>query len=378
MSEKRRKVNILCNTLTGGGIQKVMQDVANYLAAKPDQYEVTVTVLESPVRSTELLDSHIKIRGVFRSQASYKRYTPAWIWHILCRNLYCLKLSLQKQDVLLVLKDGWYFKLGGYLRANKKIAWFHTASSEEGQEHWTRIFFRTDEEERKCAETYDHIICVTEYGKQQVINQIGELNNLVVRYNPIDVDSIISKSESGTKKPAVPYRPLFVMANRLSPIKGTMIVLQCLERLQAEHECSLWIVGDGEQREELKTYVHEHSIRNVSFLGWQKNPYPYLAAADWFISASKYETFGLTVHEAAALNIPSIVATLPVFEECASKELMLLVENSLDGIYNGMKQVLEQPEKFLGSKQTGGHSSQETMYTKRLKSIENLIQDSEQ
>ena len=377
MSENIRKVNILCNTLTGGGIQKIMQDVANYLAAKADQYEVTVTVLESPDKQSEQLDSRIIIRGVFRSEGTYKRLSPAWIRHIVLRNLYCLKLILQKHDILLVLKDGWYFKLGGYLRANKKIAWFHTGSSKQGEEHWTRIFFKSDDAERKCAETYDKVICVSEYGRKQVVNTIGELKNLVVRYNPIDVNSIQEKSKSPCLLER-PNHPLFIMVNRLSPEKHTLRVLQCLEQLQAEHECSLWIVGDGDQRNELETYESEHKIPNVTFLGWQENPYPFIAKADWFISASEYETFGLTVYEATALNIPSIVATLPVFEECAPREKVLLVDNSTNGIYVGMKQVLEHPELLLSIKRSENRISQEAVYTKRLQDIEKLIQGSEQ
>ena len=33
---KKRKVFILCNKLTGGGVEKVLQEIANYLAAQSD------------------------------------------------------------------------------------------------------------------------------------------------------------------------------------------------------------------------------------------------------------------------------------------------------------------------------------------------------
>lgn len=373
METGQRNVMILCNTLSGGGIQKVMQDIANYLAARPEKYKVTVTVLESPERGTELLDPRIRICGIFRSKASYKRYSPAWTWYQAKRALYCGLMTRKKYDIVLILKDGWYFKLGGHLKACRKIAWFHTASSEKGQEHWTRIFFKSDEEERRCCRTYDHIVCVSEFGKKQVEDTIGKIDNLTVRYNPIDVKAIRQKAETERIDTGAFPQPIFVMVNRLSPIKQTKRVLQCMEKLQARYDCSLWVVGSGEQQEELEAYVQDHHLKNIRFWGWQNNPYPFILAADWFVSASEYETFGLTVHEAGVLNIPSIAATLPVFEECVDREKVLLVENGIEGLFQGMKYAAEHKDFRRNIPEKSAEGLHEEMYISRLRAIEDLI-----
>ena len=88
----RRKVTILCSQLTGGGVEKVMQDVANYLAEKSDLYDVTVTTLEGPDEGRELLSKNITIKGVFRSKAAYKKWSLPWFWFKVRQLIYALIL----------------------------------------------------------------------------------------------------------------------------------------------------------------------------------------------------------------------------------------------------------------------------------------------
>lgn len=111
--------------------------------------------------------------------------------------------------------------------------------------------------------------------------------------------------------------------------------------LKEKHEFSLWIVGDGEERENLENYIKENELTNVELFGWLDNPYPIINAADWFVSASTSETYGLTLQEANILGKPALVATLPVFEECADPSKVILVENSVEGLLDGMIEILE-------------------------------------
>jgi len=153
------------------------------------------------------LDPAIRIITCYRRKSSYRRYSISWILHIISRGIYCIGLMLKRHDIVLVLKDGWYIKLGGILRANCKIGWFHTGSIE--QPHWTRIFFKSDEEERACLATYDKIICVSEFAKLEVNRVIGQVSNLVVQYNPIDVNTITRLSKEPLSINKINIRPVF-------------------------------------------------------------------------------------------------------------------------------------------------------------------------
>ncbi len=372
----KRKVLILVNTLSGGGIQKVMQDVANYLAVNKEKYIVTVVALESSEKRTELLDPDIRVISCFRSKATYKRYSIPWVIYILKRGVYCLYLLLKHHDIVLILKDGWYIKLGGMLRAKCKIGWFHTASLNEP--HWTRLFFKSDEEEQKCLATYNHIVCVSEFSKQEVEKTIGKVSNLIVIYNPIDVNriAVLSKEEvSITKKED---HPIFIAVNRLTPIKNTMVLLKCVKKLSMHYSFSLWIVGDGEERKQIEEYVDKNKMTNVTLFGWKKNPYPYIKAADCLISVSAYETFGLTLQEAAVINTPSLAVQIPVFNECAPKSKTILVPNNEEGIYEGLKKILDYPALLRDIRRIQDKNlSHKHLYTDRLAMLERLINEDE-
>lgn len=373
----KRKVLILVNTLSGGGIQKVMQDVANYLAAQNAKYIVTVVALESPEKRTELLDPNIRVISCFRSKAAFKKYSIPWGLYILKRGFFCLGLLLKRYDIVLVLKDGWYIKLGGILRANCKIGWFHTGSLKEP--HWTRLFFKSNEEEQKCLSTYNHIVCVSEFAKQEVEKTIGKVNNLVVLYNPIDINRItnLSKDEVTIKNEEV--HPIFIAVNRLAPEKNTMSLLRCVKKLNTNYSFSLWIVGDGEEKKQIEEYVVENKMKNVTLYGWKKNPYPYIKSADCLISVSAYETFGLTLQEAAVLNTPSLAVQIPVFSECAPKSKTFLIPNNEEGIYEGLKRILDHPDLLRDIRNNQDMMlSHKHLYTDRLAMLERLINEDEQ
>ena len=334
---KKRKVFILCNKLTGGGVEKVLQEIANYLAAKSDLYSVTVTTLEGPDEGRSLFLDSIKIKGVFRSSAAYKKWSVAWFWFKFRQLLYCIYILLGKYDIVLTIKDGWYIKLGAHMRANRKIAWMHTGVNSA----WASSYFKSPNEERECLSAFDRVICVSEYKRQLILDYLGDPGNLIVCYNPLNVLDIVERSQEAVHLPANVCRPVFVSVGRLSYDKKNSRLLECAKMLKEKHEFSLWIVGDGKERENLENYIKENELTNVELFGWLDNPYPIINAADWFVSASTSETYGLTLQEANILGKPALVATLPVFEECADPSKVILVENSVEGLLDGMIEILE-------------------------------------
>lgn len=333
----KRRVFILCNKLTGGGVEKILQEVANYLAAKPALYDVTVTVLDGPDEGRNLFLSNIKIKGVFRSIAAYKKWSLAWFWFKLKQLLYCTYILLGKYDIVLTIKDGLYIKLGAHMRANRKIAWMHTGVNSS----WASSYFKSPNEERQCMSAFDWVICVSEYKRQLVLYYSGDPGNLIVCYNPLNVLDIVGRAKEEVNLPANICHPVFVSVGRLSADKENSRLLECVKMLKGKYEFSLWIVGDGEERENLENYIADHELTNVELLGWQENPYPIIKAADWFVSASTCETYGLALQEANILGKPGLAATLPAFEECADPSKVILVENSVEGLLNGMIEILE-------------------------------------
>ena len=71
----------------------------------------------------------------------------------------------------------------------------------------------------------------------------------------------------------------------------------------------LWLLGDGELREETETHARNLGIGgSVRFMGSQNNVYPYLHDGDIFLLPSRYEGMPMTIIEAMGTGLP-IVAT---------------------------------------------------------------------
>ena len=74
-------------------------------------------------------------------------------------------------------------------------------------------------------------------------------------------------------------------------------------------DVDFWILGVGSQEKQLKEQLMQAGCEDmVHFLGYQSNPYPYMRAADMYLSSSYAEGLPLVLCEAQCLGKP-ILAT---------------------------------------------------------------------
>jgi glycosyltransferase involved in cell wall biosynthesis len=104
-------------------------------------------------------------------------------------------------------------------------------------------------------------------------------------------------------------RPLLVACGRLTRQKDYATLLAAFARVRRELPATLWILGEGELRGEVEADVAARRLSECVWLpGFQRNPYPFMRAADLFVLSSRWEGFGNVVVEAMALGTP-VVAT---------------------------------------------------------------------
>ena len=83
----------------------------------------------------------------------------------------------------------------------------------------------------------------------------------------------------------------------------------------------------------------------VHLLGHQSNPYPYIQQCDIYVQPSYTEGFCTSTMEAKILGKPVVTTDVPgMREQFVSGENGLIVESSEDGLYQGIKQLLDHPE----------------------------------
>lgn len=113
--------------------------------------------------------------------------------------------------------------------------------------------------------------------------------------------------------------PQILILGRLEPYKGHLYVFKAMPLILKEYpNAQLILVGEGTYRDKLTDTARNSGIlKNVQFLGFQKDPYSFIINSDVLVVPSLFEPFGLVFIEAMALKIPIIA-----FDEPAGNEIL--------------------------------------------------------
>ncbi|MGH9386160.1 MAG: glycosyltransferase [Vicinamibacterales bacterium] len=134
-----------------------------------------------------------------------------------------------------------------------------------------------------------------------------------VLHNPVDVTEIRRlATESIADAGLAAVRPVVVAAGRLAAVKNYPLLIDAVAQLSSQLPVDVWILGDGEERDRLERRVVGKGLKDaVRFLGFQANPWRFMARANAFVLTSTYEGFGNVLIEAMACGVPVIATRSP-------------------------------------------------------------------
>lgn len=145
------------------------------------------------------------------------------------------------------------------------------------------------------------------------------------------------------------YR-VFINVARLSIEKDQTSLILAFARVSREiPKLTLLILGEGALREQLEGLISELGLKNKVFLlGFQANPYNFLKKADFFALSSEHEGLPLVLAEAMILKRPILCTDFTCARDFlgAHNEYGLVVPRGEEGIYQGIKTLLQSPPTF--------------------------------
>jgi glycosyltransferase involved in cell wall biosynthesis len=161
----------------------------------------------------------------------------------------------------------------------------------------------------------DTIIAVSEGVANSVCEFLGyPRDRISVIYNPADLGALARKAAEPAehqwfvKKKA----PIIISAGRLAKEKDFPTLLRAFRLLTDKAPARLAIIGDGPERATLENLINELGLSGkAELLGFQENPFKYVARADLFALSSVFEGFGMVILEAMALGIPAVSTNCP-------------------------------------------------------------------
>lgn len=109
----------------------------------------------------------------------------------------------------------------------------------------------------------------------------------------------------------------------------------------------LVLVGQGKQMEQMKGLAKELGIaERVYFLGFHKNPYPFIKHAKLFVLSSRFEGFVRVVAEAQALNVPVISTDCPSGPSELLPSENLVPVDDIEALANKISDAMARPEHY--------------------------------
>ena len=130
--------------------------------------------------------------------------------------------------------------------------------------------------------------------------------------------------------------PRFISMRHLRDLYNIPCILRAFERVQRQiPEAELVLLGDGDKRKELESYVVEHGLKNVRFIGQVPNEIigDYLKKSDVMLSSPREDNMPVSLLEAfsaGVLVISSKVGGVPYLVEHGQTGLLFESDNDSD------------------------------------------------
>lgn len=139
----------------------------------------------------------------------------------------------------------------------------------------------------------------------------------------------------------------FVTVARLVPQKAIDRLIKVHSKLiNNNYENYFYVIGSGPEKENLQKTIKEKNVeKTFKLLEKKENPYPYIKNATYFCLLSNFEGYGMVIEEAKILNKPIIITTTAAKEALKNYKNSKILENSEEGIYLGLKNVIENYNK---------------------------------
>jgi len=357
----KKKILFGITSCTFGGAERVLIDLCNSLC---EEYDITIFTIYSKGEMEPEIDSRIKRKSLFpfcyNEMPKWKKILLPLLLFLGNKYVYSKKIK-GDYDIEVAFLEGPITNLLSSANPKvKKIAWIHNDISlvfGRGIKAKIKEFLN-----RKVYTKYQELIFVSQDNLEKFEKTYTIANEKQVIYNYINPEKVIKKSNQISEN-LLKDTQTFVSVCRLVEQKAIDRLIRVHSKLIKEGlKHRIYIVGDKLLKEKQQEQIKEEKIESTFILlGKQNNPYTYMKQADIFCLFSHFEGYPMVAEEAKILNKFIAVTDTAVREVLRNYNKKLIVENSEDGIEKGIRQLIENQEKYMNRNQDFKYSNQEIL-----------------
>lgn len=163
----------------------------------------------------------------------------------------------------------------------------------------------------------------------------------------VDADKIKNQKISFDLRKKYPeFGKIILIASRLTKEKNIFLGLDVFKKILAkQNNVGLIVAGEGPLRGALEKYAEKIGVvKQVRFLGWQKDIISFYKSADLFLSTSFYEGYGMSILEALLSGCPVLSTDVGIAREAGA--LIIASLNAADFADKAIE-ILNSPRKNI-------------------------------
>lgn len=365
-----KKTLFLIHDLGQGGAEKVLVNLVNNMDRS--KFDISVTALFGGGVNEQFLAPDIHFHAVFPKEVPgnsklMKLLTPTQLHRMCVKEHYDIEVSYLEGPSARVIS--------GCSDANTKlVSWIHVE-----QHTMERLSgsFRSEREARKCYDHFDKTVCVSQYVHDDFCRILNFQNPCRVLYNTVESEKILAHADDTAPELMDDGKIRLMAVGTLKESKGYMRLLSIIKRLRDErYSIHLYILGIGPLQQEMERFIQANNLQEaVTLLGYQTNPYKYVSKCDLFVCASFAEGFSTAATEALIVGTPVCTVEVSGMKEMLGEhnEWGIVTENSEEALYQGIKDLLDHPDKLARYKEKAIERGKTFSTENTVRAVEDML-----
>lgn len=366
-----KKILFMIHDLSVGGAEKVLVNLVNNMDKR--KFDITVMALFGGGVNEQYLNKDIKYKAVFKktipgNSKIMKLFTPRQLHKWFIKDKYDIEVSYLEGPTARIIS-------GCQNSDTRLVSWIH---SNQQNRKVASMSFRSFRESSKCYMRFNKTIFVSNPLKEIFMSIYPELKHVDVLYNTNETGQILDLKKEPIEKDIFKEKEIKICGiGKIAPVKGFDRLARIHVRLRNEgYPIHTYILGIGPDQGKIEKYLIDNNLENsFTFLGYQTNPYKYLARCDMFVCASLSEGFSTATTEALIVGTPVVTTLVSGMKEMIGEnnEYGVVTENNENSLYEGIKSLLNNNELLQHYKRKAVERGKTFSTANTVKAVENML-----